>query len=115
MWTVYAIQDEGGRPYAGVSNQADNRLREHNAGKCEATRGRQWSTLFRLDFDSKSDALLVERWLKKGDTKRKRAHVLQMAQTQSRGVTAQAVLMAARKWREATIRENGAYRSVGSE
>lgn len=71
--TVPAVGKPGSRDtYIGVSKFPAARLVEHNAGKCTATRGRQWKLIAFLPARSRGIAYQIERWLKCGDTRSKR-------------------------------------------
>lgn len=62
------------RYYTGVTTDPIKRLREHNSGKCHATRGRSWQVTCVLSELSIDEAYLMERWFKSGDTIQKRNH-----------------------------------------
>ena len=68
MIEVYAIRSEvNGEIYVGMAKDAENRLREHNAGKNRYTKGlKPWKTLYReVHFDWESGRKR-EKYLKSG-------------------------------------------------
>jgi putative endonuclease len=65
---VYVLRSEKtGRRYVGSCKDLDDRLRRHNAGYSKATRhGVPWRLLRSETFDSRSDAIQRELFLKTG-------------------------------------------------
>jgi putative endonuclease len=52
--------------YIGHTNDLDDRLSRHNDGKSLATkRGVPWVLKFRIPFQTRSQAMKAERWLKR--------------------------------------------------
>ena len=68
MKTVYAIISELSREiYVGIAQNADLRLKEHNAGKNRYTKGlRPWKTLYRETQPDWLAARRREKYLKSG-------------------------------------------------
>ena len=68
MITVYAItSDVNGEIYVGIAKDADQRLKEHNAGKNRYTKGlRPWKTLYRELQSDWQEARKREIYLKSG-------------------------------------------------
>jgi len=64
--------------YVGMAPDPHMRLQKHNSGSVTATRGRKWRLKALVPCRSRSEAAIVERWLKNGDTRQKR---LRMATT----------------------------------
>jgi putative endonuclease len=55
------------RNYVGFTTNLERRLNEHNSGKTKSTRPyRPWKILFSERFDTKTEALLREKFLKSG-------------------------------------------------
>lgn len=67
QWFIYILECSDKTLYIGVTNDLDERLKKHNAGKgAKYTRGRgPVKMLFSQSFDSKSDACKEEYRLKK--------------------------------------------------
>ncbi|MFH1430812.1 MAG: GIY-YIG nuclease family protein [Candidatus Uhrbacteria bacterium] len=68
MYSVYVIQSEShGTRYIGSTQDVQARLREHNFGKCRYTSGRRPWRLVRVEeFNTRSEAMKRERFLKTG-------------------------------------------------
>ncbi len=67
MYTVYVIQSRSGKRYTGYTGNLERRLQEHNSGKCKTTKSSTgWQVIYRESFDSRSEAMSRERWLKSG-------------------------------------------------
>lgn len=95
MWVVYLLHwnevfvPMAGRPgsrdtYVGMSNRLEHRLKQHNAGMVKATRGRAWHLAAFVVCADRNHAAQVERWLKCGDTRRKRQTLALHADTECR-------------------------------
>ncbi|MFA6411037.1 MAG: GIY-YIG nuclease family protein [Candidatus Buchananbacteria bacterium] len=53
--------------YVGSTNNVVKRIEEHNAGKCRYTSGRRpWKLLYQEQHDSRSNAMIREKFLKSG-------------------------------------------------
>ncbi len=67
MYFVYIIQSiKDNSWYYGFSENPEVRLVFHNAGQSTFTKRKiPWELIFKRSFDSKSDALKFERYLKK--------------------------------------------------
>jgi putative endonuclease len=68
MITVYAIISEvNGDVYVGIAKDADQRLKEHNAGKNRYTKGlRPWKPFYRETQPNWEEARRREKYLKSG-------------------------------------------------
>jgi len=68
MITVYAIISEvNGDIYVGIAKDADQRLKEHNAGKNRYTKGlRPWKTLYREMQPDWAETRKREKYFKSG-------------------------------------------------
>ena len=52
--------------YVGYTNNINNRIKLHNAGKgAKFTRGRKWSLIYKEKFKSKKEAISREYYIKK--------------------------------------------------
>ena len=59
--------------YVGYTNNLNNRIKLHNAGKgAKFTRGRKWSLIYKEKFKSKKEAISREYYIKKNRTLRNR-------------------------------------------
>jgi putative endonuclease len=66
LYRVYVIENQAGRRYIGFSEDADKRLEQHNAGQSSWTaKYRPWKLIWRSEFLSRSDALKLEKKLKR--------------------------------------------------
>ncbi|MCH8475519.1 MAG: GIY-YIG nuclease family protein [Opitutales bacterium] len=67
MYFTYILKSSSNnRYYIGYSSDLDERLQKHNAGYSKATKsGVPWNIVWSHSFDSKSDAIKLEKWLKK--------------------------------------------------
>ncbi|MFV0592542.1 MAG: GIY-YIG nuclease family protein [Draconibacterium sp.] len=70
---VYAIKSEvDGRIYVGFSENAENRLKQHNSGKTKSTKGyRPWHLFFTLKCETRTEAREKEKYYKSGIGKEK--------------------------------------------
>jgi len=68
MYYVYALWSENfDKIYVGFSSRPEERLIEHNTGKAKWTKNfRPWIRFHLVEFESKSDALKHEKYLKSG-------------------------------------------------
>jgi putative endonuclease len=54
------------RYYTGSTSDIEQRLKRHNAGATPSTRtGRPWSVVYTKQFDSKTEALKFENYIKR--------------------------------------------------
>lgn len=58
--------------YVGVAQNVTLRLKAHNSGKVKATRGMQWRIAAYYRCTSMETAFTFERWLKRGNSLKKR-------------------------------------------
>ncbi len=64
---VYLLESQGapGRHYTGMTTNLEQRLAEHNSGKCPHTRPfRPWSIASAIAFHDRDKAVAFERYLK---------------------------------------------------
>ncbi len=69
MFTVYVLYSEKfNKHYTGYTSDLEDRLTSHNhlATKGYSTKFRPWSLIFSKTFETKSEALKYEAWLKTG-------------------------------------------------
>ena len=64
---VYIIYSKStDRYYIGSSADVSNRIKRHNAGATPSTKsGRPWKIVYTKDFESKTEALKYENYLKR--------------------------------------------------
>lgn len=67
-YTVYVIKSSEGFHYTGMTEDIDRRLLEHNnkALSYWTKRGSNWKIIYKEEYESKSEALKREKWLKSG-------------------------------------------------
>ena len=59
--------------YVGYTNNLNNRIKLHNAGKgAKFTRGRKWSLIYKEKFKSKKEAISREYYIKNNKPLRKK-------------------------------------------
>jgi len=69
MKSVYILQSLGdpARHYTGITDDMDQRLHDHNDGKCPHTsKYTPWKLLANIGFDDDAKARAFERYLKSG-------------------------------------------------
>ena len=72
---VYMLKSKGYKSvtYVGYTNDMNNRLKLHNAGKgAKFTRGRKWKIIYKEKFSSKKEAISREYYIKHNITERNR-------------------------------------------
>ena len=72
---VYMLKSQSIKPvtYVGYTNNLNNRIKLHNAGKgAKFTRGRKWSLIYKEKFKSKKEAISREYYIKKTRSLRKK-------------------------------------------
>jgi len=67
MFTVYVIRSTvNGMYYVGFTDDIDRRMMEHNEGMSKFTRrGRPWTLMFTEQFETRREAMMREREIKK--------------------------------------------------
>ncbi|HBG70655.1 MAG: hypothetical protein A2W93_03945 [Bacteroidetes bacterium GWF2_43_63] len=67
MFTTYILYSEKARQYyVGQSGNFENRLREHLRSKCKSTCfADDWTCVFKTDVATRTEAVAVERKIKK--------------------------------------------------
>ena len=65
---VYVIQSKEGYRYTGMTEDLDLRLKQHNDKTLSfwTKRGTNWKLIYKEEFESKTEALKREKWLKTG-------------------------------------------------
>ncbi|MCW8822668.1 MAG: GIY-YIG nuclease family protein [Ignavibacteriaceae bacterium] len=65
---VYVVESDEGFRYKGMTDNLERRLVEHNDKLLSfwTKRGTNWKSIYKEEFESKTDALKRERWLKSG-------------------------------------------------
>ncbi|MFA6099483.1 MAG: GIY-YIG nuclease family protein [Patescibacteria group bacterium] len=68
MYYVYILQSlTHATRYIGSTQDVQNRLKEHNAGKCRYTSGRRpWRIIRTEEYTTRSEAMQREKFLKSG-------------------------------------------------
>ena len=68
MFYVYVIKSSEGYNYTGMTEDIAKRLKEHNDKTLSfwTKRGNNWKLIYREEFETKTDALKREKWLKTG-------------------------------------------------
>ena len=66
MYYTYINKSEkSGQYYIGSTGNVYERLKQHNQGKSKSTRfGRPWKLIFNKEFNTRSEAIKYERYLK---------------------------------------------------
>ncbi len=79
MHYLYILcSEKSGRYYVGQTQNVKNRLSKHNKGHSEATKnGIPWGLKKVIEFESKSDALKAEKWLKSMKSRRVTKQVIE--------------------------------------
>jgi len=72
MFYVYIIQSEkDGRLYKGMTQNLENRIREHNRGKTKTTKHfKPWKLLYYEEFPDRIQARAREKYFKSGGGRR---------------------------------------------
>ena len=67
-YTVYVLYSEKSRKhYTGYTSDLEKRISSHNDfGRGWTTRYRPWNIIYTRQFESKSEAIVHEKWLKSG-------------------------------------------------
>ena len=68
MFYIYVIKSREGFRYTGMTEDLEKRLIEHNEKKLSfwTKRGTNWELIYKEEFETKSEALKREKWLKSG-------------------------------------------------
>jgi putative endonuclease len=68
MYYVYVIYSSSyNNYYTGSTENLENRLKEHNSGKCKYTSGRMpWRLIYKEEHPTRSEAMKREKFLKSG-------------------------------------------------
>ena len=67
MFTVYVLESGGGRRSTGHTSDLERRLAEHDSGMCKTTKTeKDWQVVYIEPFDTRSEAMKREKWLKTG-------------------------------------------------
>ncbi|OHC02984.1 MAG: endonuclease [Planctomycetes bacterium RIFCSPLOWO2_12_FULL_40_19] len=78
MFYVYVLQSEkDSSQYIGLSHDAQERLKEHNAGRVKSTKPkRPWRLLYKESFTTRLDARKREKYLKSAAGRRFRKEIM---------------------------------------
>lgn len=65
---VYVIKSKEGFNYTGMTEDLELRLKQHNDKSLSfwTKRGTDWKLIYKEEFESKTEALKREKWLKTG-------------------------------------------------
>jgi len=68
IYYVYVIRSDERFQYTGLTEDLEKRLIDHNEKKLSfwTKRGTNWKLIYKEEFESKTEALQRERWLKTG-------------------------------------------------
>ncbi len=68
MYYVYVLKSiKNGKPYTGSSEDVENRLVEHNAGKTKSTRAsKPYKLVYKESYNTRSEAVRRELFFKTG-------------------------------------------------
>ncbi len=68
MYTIYVIISlKYENRYVGSTKNINDRIKEHNQGKCRYTKGRKpWKLIYRETYSTRSKAMEREKFLKSG-------------------------------------------------
>ena len=67
MYFTYVIRDRTGLRYTGHTSDLEARLVSHNSGRSRWTKqGSDWKLIHSEVFQTRSEAIIRERWLKSG-------------------------------------------------
>jgi putative endonuclease len=67
-FTVYIIKSSEGYRYTGMTEDLEKRLNEHNNKTLSfwTKRGTDWKLVYKEEFNTRSEAMKKEKWLKTG-------------------------------------------------
>ena len=69
---IKSVGQDLNKTYVGYTNNIIKRLQKHNNGKgAKSTRGRKWILIYKKKFETKSEAMSFEYFLKQNKKKRK--------------------------------------------
>ena len=67
MYTVYVLLSDTGKRYTGHTEHLDQRLVEHNSGRCKSTKvDTGWRVIYTELYKTRGEAMKREKWLKSG-------------------------------------------------
>ncbi|MDP3353715.1 MAG: GIY-YIG nuclease family protein [Flavobacteriaceae bacterium] len=72
MYTVYVLYSKSSlKYYTGQTDNLENRLFRHNSGLNLSTKsGKPWELIYQIQFQTRSEAILLEQKIKKRGAKR---------------------------------------------
>ena len=72
MYIVYVLYSTNSlKYYTGQTDDFDNRLYRHNSGLSLSTKsGKPWELIYKIQFSTRSEAMLLEQKIKKRGAKR---------------------------------------------
>ncbi len=83
---AYVIKSEEGHCYTGQTPDLDRRLGEHNNGLSPSTKhGHNWRYIYVEEFETRSDAMRREKYLKSSAGRRYIKRILSAGWSPSRG------------------------------
>jgi putative endonuclease len=67
-FTIYIIKSIEGYGYTGITEDLEKRLNEHNNKLLSfwTKRGTNWKLIYKEEFNTRSEAMKREKWLKTG-------------------------------------------------
>lgn len=69
VYILYSVQKD--RYYIGFTTDLELRIHEHNSGHTKSTQsGRPWQIVYKKQFDSRSEAVRYENYLKRMKSRR---------------------------------------------
>jgi len=77
MYFVYILESKkDGSHYVGMSEDAENRLKDHNRGKVKTTKSRSpWHIIYTESFETRAEARKREKYLKSAAGRRFRRQI----------------------------------------
>jgi putative endonuclease len=71
VYLIKTINSNINKSYVGYTNNLETRLKKHNSNKgAKSTKGYKWKLIYKKRFNSKSEAMSYEYFLKKDRKKR---------------------------------------------
>ncbi len=72
MYIVYILFSKSSlKYYTGQTDDLENRLQRHNSGLSLSTKsGKPWELIYQIQFSTRSEAMLLEKKIKKRGAKR---------------------------------------------
>ena len=71
VYLIKTVNSNINKSYVGYTNNLETRLKKHNSNKgAKSTKGYKWKLIYKKRFNSKSEAMSYEYFLKKDRKKR---------------------------------------------